>query len=437
MLPGQYKEIFTYANKKYEDYINFIKIDPLYRVFCHDKSSFDIYNEMDKLMGSLESISHEDAAGYLKFTADTYEKYLIADKHFLQKSYRRAGDFFNFSSLLSGMKINPLSTAYNYISKYISDERLREYLSFQGLLVGISPYNGPNIYTILPSAIQSYGLWYLKGGMYSFIWALERLVNELRGTIETNSPVDEIMFSGIRAVGVKALSKEEKAGIVICSADYPYAMDELIKCDKAKGKYTHKKLSRMQYSCSTFIMYLGLKKKYDKLAVHNLYLGNNFRENIEMAFTGELPISPTLYIYCPSRIDKSTAPEGMETVNITVRVPNLQFTKFEWDDDTINTLKSRIYDGIHCITGLEDIEENVVYENYLTPRDMLYRFNAYKGAAFGLSPNLMQSNYFRPHIKSTEVESLYFVGNSVHPGTGISNVLISSKLAVDEILKDG
>lgn len=435
MLPEQFKEVFTWANRKYDDYIKLTKIDPLYRVNCNDGSRFDIYSDMDKLINSLESISPGDTKGYLKFMADTYEKYLIADKYFLQKSYKSAGDFFNVSSLINGLKLNTLSTSYNYISKYIENERLRQYLSFQALLVGISPFNGPNIYTILPCVIQLFGLWYLEGGMYSYAKGLEKLIYELGGTIELNNPVKEIMFSGGKAIGIKTESATDKADIVICDTDFPYAMNELIKETKAKGKYTDKKLSHMQYSCSTFILYLGLKKKYPELSVHNLYLGDNFRENVEMAFTGDLPKSPVLYMYCASKIDKSQAPPGMETLNITVRVPNLLFNKFDWNDDTVNTLKSQIFDQLRRIKGLEDIQENVIYESFLTPKDMLTRFNAYNGSAFGLSPSLIQSNYFRPHIKSRAAENLYFVGSSVHPGTGVSMVLLSSKLAAEEILK--
>jgi phytoene desaturase len=38
--------------------------------------------------------------------------------------------------------------------------------------------------------------------------------------------------------------------------------------------------------------------------------------------------------------------------------------------------------------------------------------------------------------KSDNVENLYFVSSSVHPGPGVSIVLLSSKLLVKEILKN-
>lgn len=97
-------------------------------------------------------------------------------------------------------------------------------------------------------------------------------------------------------------------------------------------------------------------------------------------------------------------------------------------NNTISALKKIGY--------LEDIEENIIYESYLTPDDLKNKFNSYGGTAFGLSPTLTQTNYFRPHFKSEAVKSLYFVGNSVHPGPGVSIVLLSSKLAVNEIINN-
>ena len=34
MMPDPYKEIFSYVNKNYNDYLEFIQIDPTYRLFC-------------------------------------------------------------------------------------------------------------------------------------------------------------------------------------------------------------------------------------------------------------------------------------------------------------------------------------------------------------------------------------------------------------------
>ena len=435
MMPNCFKEIFSYVDKDYRDYLEFIEIDPIYRLFLADKTTIDFNKNISTLVKTLEHISKADSLGYFKFTSDAYEKYLIANKYFLKISQETSKKFFNTKTLTKAFKIHTLTNTYAYISKYIKNEKLREFLSFQSMYVGISPFDGPNIYTLVPAVSQLYGLWHLKGGMYSFINALSILINEFGGTIKTGIAVEEILFSDDKAIGVKTPNGIEKADIIICNADFPYAMKSLIKESYYKDIYTDKKLSEMKYSCSTFILYLGLKKRYPQLGVHNIYLCTNFKENIEAAFKGTLPVNPPLYIYCPSRIDRSMVKNDGDCMNIMLRVPNLFFTDIVWNAHTMDLLTNKILKELKSIKGLEDIEENIEYKNYLTPQDMKAKFNAYGGTAFGLSPTLTQTNYFRPHFKSSVADNLFFVGSSLHPGPGVSLVLNSGRLVTEEIIK--
>jgi len=270
--------------------------------------------------------------------------------------------------------------------------------------------------------------------MYSFINALSKLINEYGGIIRTGINVEEILFSKDKVVGVKTSKGVEKSDIVVCNADFPYAMKNLVKDKYYKNKYTNKKLSEMKYSCSTLIIYLGLRKKYPQISVHNIYLGRNFKENIEAAFKGTIPNNPSLYIYCPSKIDNTMTKTEGDCLNIMLRVPNLFFKNIIWDKQTIGLLTNIVFNELKNIKGLEDIEENIQYINSFTPLDMESKFNAYGGTAFGLSPTLRQMNYFRPHYKSSKANNLFFVGSSLHPGPGISLVLNSSKLVTEEIL---
>ncbi len=431
-----YKEVFSYANLDYKDYLEFMKVDPTYRCFYHDGIHYDFTRDIVSLIKTLESVSVKDSIGYIKLLSEVYERYIIANDHFLQKTFKNPVDFFKPSSIMSAFKTKTFSTSYELISKYVKDEKLQNFLCYQALYVGISPFEGPSIYTLVPVISQLYGLWHLKGGMYSYVKALEKAIHNFGGTITTNYNVDEILISDGKAVGIKSKDNEIVLGdVIISNADFPYTMDSLIKSDNHKGKYTANKLENMKYSCSTFIIYLGLKKKYPQLSVHNLYININFKENIDFAFTGILPTAPSFYLYCPTRIDNSMININGECLSIVVRVPNLFFNNVIWNENTDRFLRNNTISALKNIQGLEDIEENIVYESYLTPHDLKVDFNSYGGTAFGLSPTLNQTNYFRPHLKSNAVKNLYFVGSSVHPGPGVSIVLLSSKLVTQEIMK--
>src|SRR5690554_1885517 len=428
-----YEEVFSDAGLNYRDYMEFIKIDPTYRCFYPDGFQLDIPRDIAELTRTLESISKQDSVGYFKLFSQVYERYVIADEHFLRKSFDNPQDFFSPSSVANALKTKALSTSAQLIAQHVQDKKLRRFLAYKALYVGISPFEGSSTYTFVPAIAQLHGLWHITGGLYSHIRALEKGVLDLGGEIFTDSPVKEILISQQRAVGISTKGEEIPGDIVISSADFPYTASQLIKNKAHQGKYTPAKLEKMQYTCSAFILYLGLNKQYPQLSVHNLYLDEDFKENVQAAFTGQLPPKPSFYFYCPSRIDSSMA-DG-ESLSAVVRVPNLMAT-INWDEETIRDLRNSIISALKTIPGLENIEGSIAYESYLTPQDLRQRFNSYAGTAFGLSPTLTQANYFRPHVKSDSVENLYFVGQSVHPGPGASLVLLSSKLAVQEIVQN-
>ena len=58
-----------------------------------------------------------------------------------------------------------------------------------------------------------------------------------------------------------------------------------------------------------------------------------------------------------------------------------------------------------------------------------------RGAAFGLEPVLLQSAWFRPHNRSEDIDNLFMVGASTHPGAGVPGVLASAK-ALESVLPE-
>lgn len=60
----------------------------------------------------------------------------------------------------------------------------------------------------------------------------------------------------------------------------------------------------------------------------------------------------------------------------------------------------------------------------------------YLGAILGMSHSIPQVLNYRPSIRSDVFKNLYFVGASVHPGTGVPIVLCGAKLVQRQILKD-
>ncbi len=84
---------------------------------------------------------------------------------------------------------------------------------------------------------------------------------------------------------------------------------------------------------------------------------------------------------------------------------------------------------------LPGLSQRIVTSRIATPQDFQDRLWSYKGAGFGLEPLLLQSAWFRPHNRSEDVEGLYMVGASTHPGAGVPGVLMSAK-ALESVLPE-
>lgn len=436
MMKDLYKEVFEYCGKNPDDYLEMTKLDPMLNLYFSRDKKMKFTTDLEELISSLEKISRKDTEGYLSFLAEIYKRYNVAIDSFITKPFRKWSDFYNPKSLVDALKLKTFSDAYSEIGKFVEDEDLRKSLAFQTLYIGISPYQGPSLYTIIPMIELFYGVYFLKGGMYSMAKSMEKLFLELGGEIKLNSEVDEILIKDKKAIGIKIDNEKILSDYVLCSADFPWAMKNLIKDEKNRGKYTDKKIDDMEYSCSCLLFYWGVDKEYDDKCVHSIYFAKDFNKNIDDIFKDGIPADdPSFYIYRPSIIDKNLAPEGNEAFYILVPVPETSMYD-EWTDENIENYKNKIIKLIKENTEFKDIDEHIVYENRYTPKDFENNFNAYNGATFGLKPTLLQSNYFRPHNKFKYLDNLYFCGSSTHPGAGVPIVLQSAKLATEELKYD-
>lgn len=434
MIPDDYTDIFKYCGKNYKDYFSLAPINPLYKVFYYDNTNYTFSTHYPSLCRTINKITNNnlnDKYSYFNFLSLNYKKYLLAESYFLNQPFLKSTNFFNFYTLKNLYKLHTLSSCYQDCKNFLSSEKLINYILFQSMYVGVSPYESPNIYNLIPTATQYNGLYYIKGGMYSYIEALKKLILDLGGKINLSSTVNEILFKNNTAIGVKISNNYLYSDLIICSSDYCYSIDNLIKSKNLKANL--KPSSEYDHSCSTFILYLALNKKYPSLNVHNIFINKNFKRNLESPFKGNFSKDPSLYIYCPSSIDDSVCPEGCEIINIMVRVPNLIYKNIDWNNDYIIQLEDKLLNILSNIYGLEDIKSHILFKNHLTPLDFKTTFNTYAGSAFGISHKLNQSLAFRPQCILPNIKNLYFTGSSIHPGNGVSMVLKSSKICADII----
>lgn len=436
MTPEIYNEVFEIAGRDPKDYIPMKRLDPMMGVSYKDGKKFNLSNDLVELFKTLENISEEDAAGLLKYLSNIYDRYLVAKNKILNRSYRNIWQFINPEGLVDIYRLKTFDNAYNEMSKFIQDDYIKKMFAFQTLYIGISPNSGPSLYNMIPMLELFYGIWHIEGGMYAMAEGMERLFLELGGTLHLNTAVDEILFEDKKAIGIRVGNEKVLADYTMVNADFPYAMTNLIPDEKNRGKYTDRKINNMEYSCSCFILYLGVDKKYETEAAHTFHMAHDFDRNIADLFdNGVPPEDPSIYIFNLNEVSEDLAPEGKQGLYVLVPVPDLSLYD-GWTAEKTEEYRNHILAIVEEIEPFSDIREHIDFETIYTPKMFEQNFNAYNGATFGLRPSLLQSAYFRPHNKFDYADNLYFCGSSIHPGAGVPTVLQSAKLSVEELLKD-
>ena len=133
---------------------------------------------------------------------------------------------------------------------------------FQSKYLGMSPFRCPSLFSILSFLEYEYGVFHPIGGCAAVTKAMARVAERLGVEICLNEPVEEILFAGRRAAGVRTTTGTHHAEAVVVNADFARAMEKLVP-DRLRRRWTDKQLAKKKYSCSTFMMYLGVDGEFN------------------------------------------------------------------------------------------------------------------------------------------------------------------------------
>jgi phytoene desaturase len=428
--PYMFDELFSEAGRRREDYIELVPLDPFYRIFDHQGRYYNYYHNLDDSMPDIERLSPVDKDGFVKFNAHAKS---IFDKfhQFTEKPFLRLPDMIKI--IPDVIRLRAFLGTHRFASQYIKDPFLRRVASFHPLLVGGNPFDTPSIYTLIVQFERQWGVHYAIGGTGAIVRALGRLFNELGGKIHLNNEVDEILVQKRRATGIRLANGEQhNADVVISNGDVAFTYRYLIP-EHYRKKFTNRRIDRLKYSMSLFVIYFGTKRRYldSQLHHHNIITNQRYRDLLREIFSNApLPEDFSLYLHMPTITDESIAPPGCESFYVLSPVPTLA-SGTDWSimarpyrDKILQFLEDHY---------LPDLQANIIAEHYIDPLHFQNTLNSYQGAAFSVRPSLLQSAWLRPHNRSEEFENLYFVGAGTHPGAGVPAVLASGKIAANLI----
>ena len=278
----------------------------------------------------LEALEPGGFQGLLRYLQEGEQHYEIGVKSMVQKDFRTAAEFFSVGNLPLLLQLKPLAHHYRHMAKYFTTPRLKSAFTFQDSYMGMSPFEAPATFSMMPYTELVHGIWYPIGGMYRIAEVLVDIAREAGVEFIFDAEVQRIEVADDRVTGVLCKNNRHyTADIVIANADLPYVYQALLPEDRSADELEHK-----SFSCSTISFFWGVDKVYDALGPHMLFLSDDYRENFESIIHGlTLPDNPCVYLHTPARLDRSAAPGGEDTLIAIVPVGHLdERSEQDWID---------------------------------------------------------------------------------------------------------
>jgi phytoene desaturase len=428
--PWLIQDLFKACGKSSADYLKIVPLDPFYNVRFEDGSVFHYNGDRENIRRQIRSFNPNDEAGYERFLAAT-EKIFQKGFELIDKPFTHLSDMVRILPDL--VRLRSHKSVASFVNRYIKDERLRQVFSFHPLLIGGNPFQSTSIYALIHKLEQEFGVWFVMGGTGALVRALLQLFTESGGQLHLNTEVEEIAFNAAtnRATGVRLARGEFlRADAVVSNADVAFTYLHLVP-GRFRRKYTNRKVKRMKYSMSLFVVYFGTNRQYRDIAHHEILMGPRYRGLVEDIFKRKILAEDfSLYLHRPTATDPSLAPAGCDSWYVLSPVPHLG-AGVDWRerarpyrDRLIKYLEERY---------LPELSRHIVAEHYIDPLHFRETLNSHLGSAFSVEPILTQSAWFRPHNLSEDVPNLYFVGAGTHPGAGLPGVISSGKIVAEMI----
>lgn len=451
-LPGVLKRVFAEADRRMEDYLELLPLDPQWRCFFEgatrdENTVLDLVADVDQMKRNLDSFtgSPRSGEGYERFIRMSQQLHGVSDRFFFWRSVgglsdtMEIGGAFSLAVLKDVLSLKMGRSVAQVVRSYVPDERAAQMMDHFTQYVGSSPLASPAVLCGIAHMQTEEGIWYPVGGTRAVPEALQKLATELGVEIRTGCDVSRIETRtdrGVtRAVAVLTVDNERiECDAVISNCDSIRTYRELLG-GTPEAKRFERQHPDPEPACSGVVLYLGLNRRYEQLLHHNFVFSRDHKEEFDAIYRrGEPAADPTAYVCAPAVSEPSVAPEGGEALYILVHTPYLR-PHHDWNE-MLPKYREVILDKLERTAGLDGIRDAIRYESALTPQGIHNRYRVLNGAIYGLASHGKYVGAFKPANRRRDIRGLYLAGGAAHPGPGMPMVMMSGWIAADSLDQD-
>ena len=428
-MPEVFEKFYKRFGYKTSDFYDLIRLDPSYRVVFPGDEHFDIPASFEELKQLFDSIEPGSATKLQKFIDHAKIKYEVGMNEFVWKPGNSIFEFTQLKVLKNAVKLQLLKSISSEINKIVKDKRLRQILEFPVLFLGATPKDTPALYSLMNYADLKLGTWYPQGGMYHIASAFHKIAVDQGARFHFNEEVKSFEYNNNSIDKVVTEKATYDADFVVAGADYHHIDKNVL--DPKYANYSDSYWDSRKMAPSSLLIFLGIKKRINKLEHHNLFFDADFDNHAhEIYKEPKWPSDPLFYVCAPSKTDPSVAPEGHENLFVLMPIaPDLE----DSDPQIFERYFETIIKRIEKFTG-EDIKASIEFKQYFSVKDFKSVYNSFKGNAYGLANTLGQTAILKPSIKNKNLVNLYYSGQLTVPGPGLPPSIISGQLVAQEII---
>lgn len=423
LYPRVLQEIFAACDRDLFDCVKMTRLNPQYRVNFGAGGYLDATSDPERMEAEIARLSPKDAGRFARFMSVNRTK-LKRFRPILESPFSSVLDLLRPSTLQAVPWLRPWHSVGSELSSMFSDPRLTIAFSFQSKYLGMSPFQCPSLFTILAFLEYEYGVWHPEGGCSAVSESMAQVARDMGVEIHLGEQVEQLSFAGRRVTEVSTDRRSYATDALVINSDFARTMTRLIP-NRLRRNWNDERISRTRFSCSTFMMYLGIEGLEDTRH-HTIHIADDYSRNLDdIERLHVLSDDPSFYVQNAGVTDSTLAPSGMSTLYVLVPVTH-QHPNVDWNAER-SGFRQRVLRHLNRI-GISDVEKRIRFERVLTPDDWDSGYEVHNGATFNMAHNLGQMLHKRPHNRFEDLQGVYLVGGGTHPGSGLPVIYESARI---------
>jgi phytoene desaturase len=114
----------------------------------------------------------------------------------LHKGLFDVASLLSWTLLRAAPYLSPTKSVFDNLGRFFDDEKLKLSFTFQAKYLGMSAWECPALFTMLPFVEHEYGIYHVIGGLNQISQAMAKVVEEAGGKIHTSTAVKSLWIEG-------------------------------------------------------------------------------------------------------------------------------------------------------------------------------------------------------------------------------------------------